>query len=162
MLMTSLHRRSRILHCIRRSLLCITCYARPRTVLCTPECDKSFQYRKNRVQAILGSSKFQRRRRQHSMQGKVEIAGVNTAKLKVLKNEETMELLRRAKAGRPAGPAGADRGKSAAGALGDPAVCRPGRERGRPLSGGLRRASSRPSTISTSTSRCAFPPTACP
>ena len=33
------------------------------------------------------------------MQGKVEIAGVNTAKLKVLKNEETMELLRRAKAG---------------------------------------------------------------
>lgn len=33
------------------------------------------------------------------MQGKVEIAGVNTAKLKVLKNEETMELLRKAKAG---------------------------------------------------------------
>ena len=33
------------------------------------------------------------------MQGKVEICGVNTAKLKVLKNEETMELLRRAKAG---------------------------------------------------------------
>mgnify|MGYP002801488007 CR=1 FL=1 len=32
------------------------------------------------------------------MQGKVEIAGVNTAKLKVLKNEETMELLRRTKA----------------------------------------------------------------
>ena len=29
------------------------------------------------------------------MQGKVEIAGVNTAKLKVLKNEETMALLRR-------------------------------------------------------------------
>ena len=33
------------------------------------------------------------------MQGKVEIAGVNTARLPVLKNEETMELLRRAKAG---------------------------------------------------------------
>ena len=33
------------------------------------------------------------------MQGKVEIAGVNTAKLKVLKNEETMELLCRTKAG---------------------------------------------------------------
>ena len=33
------------------------------------------------------------------MQGKVEIAGVNTARLKVLKNEETMELLRRTKAG---------------------------------------------------------------
>ena len=34
-----------------------------------------------------------------SLQGKVEICGVNTSKLKVLKNEETMELLRRAKTG---------------------------------------------------------------
>ncbi len=33
------------------------------------------------------------------MQGKVEICGVNTAKLKVLKSAETTELLRRAKAG---------------------------------------------------------------
>ena len=33
------------------------------------------------------------------MLGKVEIAGVNTAKLKVLKNDETMELLRRTKDG---------------------------------------------------------------
>ncbi|WP_455581419.1 RNA polymerase sporulation sigma factor SigG [Dysosmobacter sp.] len=33
------------------------------------------------------------------MQGKVEIAGVNTARLKVLKNDETMDLLRRAKEG---------------------------------------------------------------
>ena len=33
------------------------------------------------------------------MQGKVEICGVNTSKLKVLKSEETMELLRRAKQG---------------------------------------------------------------
>jgi len=33
------------------------------------------------------------------MLGKVEIAGVNTSKLKVLKNEETMELLRRTKEG---------------------------------------------------------------
>ena len=33
------------------------------------------------------------------MQGKVEICGVNTAKLKVLKSTETTELLRRAKAG---------------------------------------------------------------
>ena len=33
------------------------------------------------------------------MQHKVEICGVNTSKLKVLKNEETMELLRRTKAG---------------------------------------------------------------
>ena len=35
------------------------------------------------------------------MQGKVEIAGVNTANLKVLKNEETMELLRSFKSGDP-------------------------------------------------------------
>ena len=34
-----------------------------------------------------------------SIQGKVEICGVNTAKLKVLKNEETTELLRRTKQG---------------------------------------------------------------
>ena len=33
------------------------------------------------------------------MQGKVEICGVNTAKLKVLKNEEMMELIRRTKQG---------------------------------------------------------------
>jgi len=33
------------------------------------------------------------------MQGKVEICGVNTSKLKVLKNEETMQLLRRTKQG---------------------------------------------------------------
>lgn len=33
------------------------------------------------------------------MQGKVEICGVNTSKLKVLKNEETMALLRRVKEG---------------------------------------------------------------
>ena len=33
------------------------------------------------------------------MQGKVEICGVNTAKLKVLKNEETRELLRKTKQG---------------------------------------------------------------
>ncbi len=34
-----------------------------------------------------------------AIQGKVEICGVNTSKLKVLKNEETMELLRRTKQG---------------------------------------------------------------
>ncbi len=34
-----------------------------------------------------------------SVQGKVEICGVNTAKLKVLKSEESMELLRRARQG---------------------------------------------------------------
>ena len=34
-----------------------------------------------------------------AVQGKVEICGVNTSRLKVLKNEETMELLRRTKQG---------------------------------------------------------------
>ena len=34
------------------------------------------------------------------MQGKVEICGVNTAKLKTLRNDEMMELIRRAQAGR--------------------------------------------------------------
>ena len=33
------------------------------------------------------------------MQGKVEIAGVNTARLKTLKHEETMDLLRKARQG---------------------------------------------------------------
>lgn len=33
------------------------------------------------------------------MQGKVEICGINTSKLPVLKNEETMELLKKARAG---------------------------------------------------------------
>ena len=33
------------------------------------------------------------------MQGKVEICGVKTSSLKVLKNQETMELLRRTKEG---------------------------------------------------------------
>ena len=33
------------------------------------------------------------------MQGKVEISGVNTARLQVLSNKETLELLRRSKAG---------------------------------------------------------------
>ena len=35
----------------------------------------------------------------YGLQGKVEICGVNTAKLKVLKNEETTELLKRTKQG---------------------------------------------------------------
>ena len=33
------------------------------------------------------------------MRGKVEICGLNTADLKVLKNDEMMELLRRSQAG---------------------------------------------------------------
>ena len=63
-----------------------------------PECDKSSQYRKNRLRQYC-SQKFTRGRGRFSMQGKVEIAGVNTAKLKILKNDETMELLRRTKEG---------------------------------------------------------------
>ena len=95
------------------------------------------------------------------MQGKVEIAGVNTAKLKVLKNEETMELLRRTKAGDQEARREliegnlrlvlsviqrfAGRGENAddlfqVGCVG----------------------SSRPSTTLTSISRCGFPLTACP
>ena len=38
-------------------------------------------------------------RRRLALQGKVEICGVNTSKLKVLKNHETMELLQRTKNG---------------------------------------------------------------
>ena len=56
------------------------------------------------------------------MQGKVEIAGVNTAKLKVLKSSETMELLRRSKAGDRQAREELIEGESAAGAVGDPAV----------------------------------------
>ena len=33
------------------------------------------------------------------MQGKVEICGINTARLEILKNDEMMELLRRTKQG---------------------------------------------------------------
>ena len=71
------------------------------------------------------------------MQGKVEIAGVNTAKLKVLKNEETMELLRRTKAGDQEARRQLIEGEPAAGPLRHPAVQRPGRERRRPVPGGL-------------------------
>ena len=61
------------------------------------------------------------------MQNKVELCGVNTAKLKVLKNEETRELLRRSKAG-TSRHGGADPGQSTSGAVGDPQVFQPGRE----------------------------------
>ena len=60
------------------------------------------------------------------MQNKVEICGVNTSKLKVLKNDETQALLLRAKAGGHEGPGGADRGQPAAGPVGDPALHQPG------------------------------------
>ena len=57
------------------------------------------------------------------MQGKVEISGVNTAKLKTLKNDEMVRLMKLAKAGDEKSQAGAHRGKPAVGAVGDPAVC---------------------------------------
>ena len=80
------------------------------------------------------------------MQGKVEICGINTAKLEVLKNDEMTELLRRTKEGDMAA-------------------------REKLIRGNLRlvlsvlqavSASSRPLTTSISTSRCAFLPTAFP
>lgn len=77
-----------------------------------PECagfDKRSQYRKKRLWRYFqirreGENSLRRvGKYRHKgaafMQGKVEIAGVNTAKLKVLKNEETMALLRRSKEG---------------------------------------------------------------
>ena len=91
----------------------------------------------------------------------MEISGVNTARLQVLSNKETLELLRRSKAG--------DRAA-----------------REKLISGNLRLVlsviqkfsgrgenpddlfqvgcvdSSRPSTALTSPNRCGFPPTACP
>ena len=76
------------------------------------------------------------------MQGKVEICGVNTARLPVLKAAETRSLLEKARGGdreaRQALP-GADRGQSSAGAVGDPEVFRPRREHGRSLPGRLHR-----------------------
>ena len=45
------------------------------------------------------------------MQGKVEISGVNTAKLKTLKNDEMVRLMKLAKAGDEKAKAGAHRGK---------------------------------------------------
>ena len=63
-----------------------------------PQSDKTFQYRKN-PRGQYCSQTFLAVRGAALMQGKVEIAGVNTAKLKVLKGEETMELLRRTKEG---------------------------------------------------------------
>ena len=68
------------------------------------ESDKRSQYRKNAIGntsnvAVSDSRLEVSTRGDVLMQGKVEIAGVNTAKLKVLKNEETMALLRRTKEG---------------------------------------------------------------
>ena len=72
------------------------------------------------------------------MQGKVEIGGVNTAKLKVLKNEEMVRLMKLAKAGDKQAREAAHCREPAAGAVGDPAsLSGRGENRGRPVSGGL-------------------------
>ncbi len=69
------------------------------------------------------------------MQVKVEICGVNTAKLVVLKNEETLELIEKAQAGDKEALEGGD-GKSQTGAFGGTAVCRQRRITRRSFSGG--------------------------
>ena len=95
------------------------------------------------------------------MQGKVEIAGVNTAKLKVLKNEETMELLRRTKAGDQEARRQLIEGNLRL-VL---SVIQRFNGRGRMPTTCSRWAvwgSSRPSTTLTSASRCGSPPTGSP
>ena len=72
------------------------------------------------------------------MQGKVEISGVNTARLQVLSNKETLELLRRSKAGDRAAREKLISGNLRLVLSGDPEIFRPGRKPGRPLSSGLR------------------------
>ena len=92
---------------------------------------------------------------------KVEICGVNTAKLPVLKEKEKMELIVKAQAGDKEA-----RQKMINGNLRlvlSVAQKFTGRgESGRSVSGGLHRHSSRPSTISTQGWAFAFPPTASP
>ena len=68
------------------------------------------------------------------MQCKVEICGVNTAKLPVLKNEETRELLKRSRAGDTSA-----RETLISGNLRHPKIHRPGREYGRSVPSGLYR-----------------------
>lgn len=60
------------------------------------------------------------------MQHKVEICGVNTSKLKVLKNEETRALLLRAKEGRPAAREELISGEFTLGPVCDTAIFQPG------------------------------------
>ena len=74
------------------------------------------------------------------MQGKVEIAGVNTAKLKVLKSSETMELLRRSKAGDRQAREELIEGNLRLVLSVIQRFASRGEKRGRSVSGGLRRA----------------------
>ena len=84
------------------------------------------------------------------MQGKVEICGVNTARLPVLKNEEMMALLRRTKEG--------DRAAREQLICGNLRLVLSVIQR---FLGSAASGSSRPSTTSTSARTCAFRPTAC-
>ena len=70
------------------------------------------------------------------MQGKVEICGVNTSKLKVLKSDETRELLIKSHNGDKAAREELNFREPAAGALGHPAVWQPGGEPRRLVPGG--------------------------
>ena len=69
------------------------------------------------------------------MRGRVEISGINTAKLPVLKNDEMTALLRRAHAGDTAAREQLICGNLRLAA----AVCGAGRERRRPVPGGVHR-----------------------
>lgn len=95
------------------------------------------------------------------MQNKVEICGVNTSKLKVLKNDETQALLLRAKQGDMKA-----REELIAGNLRLVlSVIQRFANRGRTRTTCSRwgaSASSRPSTTSTRIWTCASPPMACP
>ena len=74
------------------------------------------------------------------MQGKVEICGINTAKLEVLKNDEMTELLRRTKQGDMDARERLIRGNLEGWrAVGAPAVHQQGGEHGRPVPGGVHR-----------------------
>ncbi len=95
------------------------------------------------------------------MQGKVEICGINTARLEILKNDEMMELLRRTKQGDMAARERLIRGnlrlvlsviQRFSSRARTPTICfRWGAS-----------VLSRPSTTSTSVSRCGSPPMAFP
>ena len=69
------------------------------------------------------------------MQEKVELCGVDTARLPVLSEAEKSRLIKAARAGGQAGQAGDGAGQSAAGVKCCTAVCGPRREHGRPVSG---------------------------
>ena len=90
------------------------------------------------------------------MLGKVEICGVNTAKLPTLKSDEMTELLRRSHLGDERARETLIQGNLRLVLSVIQRFASRGENAGRPLSGRLHRASSRPSTISTSTQNVRF------